>query len=35
MKKKKTPMIFGLICSVLFFAGAIPFAVLGIVNEDY
>ncbi len=35
MKKKKTPMILGLICSVLFFAGAIPFAILGIINEDY
>lgn len=35
MKKKKTPMILGLICSVLFFAGAIPFAILGVVNQDY
>lgn len=28
-------MVLGLVCSVLFFAGAIPFAILGIVNEDY
>lgn len=35
MTKKKTSMVLGLVCSVLFFAGAIPFAILGIVNEDY
>ncbi len=33
--KNKTPMVLGLICSVLFFAGAIPFAILGVVNQDY